>query len=205
LFEESFKVILAGAAVLFLLGLRIQDDSAETPSAAPVPATEKPSTPAEPPPTASAPVVAPTQPPAAREPEPFVLFDQIVYVTQGEAYSYGVNVKMPAEIQVVAEIDSKSPIELRIYEGLISATAYAISQDREMQTIGRALDKLAGAEQPESPKPVLTYIKEGAYRHFETDWIAVKPGEYSVIVDNTGSNSTPSRGDAPVRLQVLVR
>jgi hypothetical protein len=45
------------------------------------------------------------------------------------------------------------------------------------------------------------FSKRAAYHRFESPWVNLEPGTYTIVLDNTGS-FTPSRGDAPVHLEL---
>jgi hypothetical protein len=200
LLEQIFKSAFVGAVVLFFLYARLQSDAA--------PASVSQTSPAPSAPEPDNKVVEPAPPPEPVPAAPRVFYDQVTYVAQEQAFSYVITAKAPTEIKVVVDIDSTAPIELRIYQGNISSTEYSMMQDRELQVLGAVVKGIYGnqsASEPEAPKPTLAFIQRGVYRHFETEWLAVEPGDYSIIADNTGSNMTPSRGDAPVRLQVMER
>ncbi len=197
MFNEFLKAVFGCLCVLAVM-YAVRHAQSDEQTAADAPAVETRPAPAAPPPPAANPVQ--------------LIHDDVTYVATGDAYSQGISIYRPAVVQIVLDVDNKAPTDLLVFRGSISSADYVIKGDPQLKILGAIVNAVipdTGSGQPadkrsEPANPQLVFRKRGVYLHFESDWIDVLPGDYSVVADNTGW-VTPSRGDAPVRMRIFVK
>lgn len=140
------------------------------------------------------------------------IIDSKLYVPAEDVKRIAFVINKPAQARLILDIDNDVPLDIVTLAGNVSIAGYGmVTAARVMGSVSKALGN-DDAGNSDDKDDVKTYAelftaplsKEAAYQHYESEWADLKPGEYTVFLDNSGDN-TPSRGDAPVHALVQVR
>ena len=168
------------------------------------------SVPQAPPPTPAAPNPAPAQVQAA---SPRAFFDETVYVPTKEHAHLTFNIDRKASVLMLIDIDNQVPVDIVTLPTKWTAQNYEnLKMSIAMGEASEMMSQLFGKEATEQYLPKNTtginetslfafpLSKRGAYGHLEVR-AELEPGAYTLFLDNT-EDFTPTRGDAPVRVQL---
>lgn len=145
--------------------------------------------------------------------EPFM--EESRYVATNNLDKIMFDINKPAQVKLVVDIDDRVPIDVVVLPLKATYAQYTnLVFNIGMQEGAEALATFAALlgdntnyktdtrnRITEADLFNLPLSKKGAYVHYESDWTELKPGSYTVFLDNMG-NFTPTRGDAPVKLAV---
>lgn len=132
------------------------------------------------------------QEPPSQEPTP-ILSDSI-YLASNDLDVYQFNVERDATFLMVLTIEGDVPIDVITMPRLITPEQWLLEAE---------LMILAGTLTLEGTQTIFSsaWSKKAAFREYQSGWINLAPGQYTVILDNT-DHFTPSRGDALVTVRI---
>ena len=143
------------------------------------------------------------------------LYDETTYIVKEGAFVYGLNAKGPILIKIQTSIEGDVPVDIIFDKAVINVDEYLKVAKRILinKEINESLEDfkfLLGESEASDESASLEGIfnnslsKKGAYKQYETKWVRLEPGDYSLVIDNTDL-FTPTRGDAPVNVQVFYK
>lgn len=203
-----------------VLELKDKDDPAETPDrfdkvSAIKPEDDKPlisstsKAPAEA--TLGTPTPAEAPPPAAVDPAIHMVLQTSSYIPKEELAVLHFSVPKTSNTKIAVNVEQQVPIDMVVLPWSTTENGYdhimmAIGT-HDAQELGKALGDTSflgdPSKNPWTASRLFGYplSKKGVYGQYESEWVSLSPGDYTIILDNEG-NFTPTRGDAPVQIAV---
>ena len=182
---------LIGYVVLAFIAVAIWNEhSSDANDAArkPLAATEQGSTPA-------------ARPKEASPPTPVKFIDEDRFVATEDAAVVHFNVKGRVKVRMLISIDNAVPLDVVAMSGAVSKNDYVMAAAvKSFADVMSILSDDARKNNPDFFGDDLS--KQSAYKRFESPWVQLNAGKYSVVLDNTGT-FTPTRGDAAVNVKLF--
>ncbi|WP_420992394.1 hypothetical protein ACKI2N_030155 [Cupriavidus sp. 30B13] len=172
--------------------------------------------------TSDAPAVtkaAPSQPaPPAPPPRPApvvrTLLADSYYIATSDFQILRLSLSRAADIKIAVSIDPPVPIDMVVMPFKLTAANYTnLLINMGLDQMCPFLSMLANdRDKPDCSKTLseqelfsmVSLSKKGVFAAYETRWVRLDAGEYSVVLDN-GGNFTATRGDAPVQIAIYER
>lgn len=126
--------------------------------------------------------------------QPVPILSESIYLASNDLDVYQFNVERAAAFFMLLTIEGDVPIDVITLPKLVKAEQWLL--EAELMIIAGVFT-LHGTQDVFSS----AWSKKAAFREYQSGWINLEPGQYTVILDNT-DQFTPSRGDALVNIQI---
>lgn len=138
--------------------------------------------------------------------------EQSHYIPEKERILIPLHVVRAVNTKFLIKVDRQVPIDFIVlpyiqseegYEKILMAIGFEEAKQFNKEVLGDTSFLGPPSKDPMTRATLFEWggSKKGVYEEYVSNWVKYPPGDYTVILDNSGE-ITPTRGDAPVQITV---